>query len=106
MIFSLQCQSLILSRKFQFIFLLCTYLYVSYRFPNDPCDGNGGKNGTCYTSEECMQKGGASAGSCAQGYGVCCTCTYPNTLLSKCKQNVSYSHHQMWRNQKRELHVF
>jgi len=42
------------------------------RFPNDPCDG-GSRNGTCYTTEECSNKGGTEDGSCAQGYGVCCT---------------------------------
>ena len=45
----------------------------SNRFPNDPCTGES-KNGTCYTTEECNQKGGTRSGSCAQGYGVCCTC--------------------------------
>ena len=25
-------------------------------------------------SEECSNKGGTNAGSCAQGFGVCCTC--------------------------------
>ena len=44
------------------------------RFPNDPCPGNGnGKNGTCYTADECASRNGVSSGSCAQGYGVCCT---------------------------------
>jgi len=42
------------------------------RFPNDACDG-GSRNGTCYTKEECSNKGGTEDGSCAQGYGVCCT---------------------------------
>jgi len=47
------------------------------RFPNDPCTVTGGsKNGTCYTGEECSNKGGISAGSCAQGFGVCCTFTF------------------------------
>merc|ERR1719445_2730462 len=41
-------------------------------FPNDPCDADT-KNGTCYTAEECSQKGGTNDGSCASGYGVCCT---------------------------------
>merc|ERR1711936_1233074 len=46
------------------------------RFPNDPCAVVGGsKNGTCYTVEECSNKGGTNAGSCAQGFGVCCTFT-------------------------------
>jgi len=47
------------------------------RFPNDPCTVTGGsKNGTCYTGEECSNKGGINAGSCAQGFGVCCTFTF------------------------------
>ncbi|XP_059088976.1 uncharacterized protein LOC131885067 isoform X2 [Tigriopus californicus] len=42
-------------------------------FPNLPCVGSSSRNGTCYTSEECTTRGGISAGSCAQGFGVCCT---------------------------------
>jgi len=46
------------------------------RFPNDPCAVTGGsKNGTCYTAEECSNKAGTNAGSCASGFGVCCTFT-------------------------------
>merc|ERR1712172_395893 len=41
------------------------------KFPNDVCSG-ATRNGTCYTSEECSTKGGASDGSCASGFGVCC----------------------------------
>merc|ERR1711990_960012 len=41
------------------------------KFPNDVCAG-ATRNGTCYTSEECSTKGGASDGSCASGFGVCC----------------------------------
>lgn len=44
-------------------------------FPNDPCDGGSNRNGTCYTAEECDDKGGTNSGSCASGYGVCCTFT-------------------------------
>lgn len=44
------------------------------RFPNDGCIVSGGtKNGTCYTTEECSSKGGVNGGSCASGFGVCCT---------------------------------
>lgn len=51
-------------------------IFQVVRFPNDPCTVSGGsKNGTCYTSEECSNKGGTNAGSCAQGFGVCCTFT-------------------------------
>lgn len=42
------------------------------KFPNDVCDGQGYRNGTCYTSAECTEKGGTADGSCAEGYGVCC----------------------------------
>jgi len=46
------------------------------KFPNDACSVTGGsKNGTCYTAEECSNKGGVNAGSCASGFGVCCTFT-------------------------------
>jgi len=43
------------------------------RFPNAACKGSGTRNGTCYTSQECSDKKGTSAGSCADGFGVCCT---------------------------------
>merc|ERR1719189_2187366 len=42
------------------------------KFPNDICSGSS-LNGTCYTSEECSSKGGKNDGSCASGFGVCCT---------------------------------
>lgn len=48
------------------------------RFPNDLCTTattKGSKNGTCYTAEECSSKGGKSDGTCASGFGVCCTFT-------------------------------
>lgn len=45
------------------------------KFQNDPCGGNNAKNGTCYTTEECEDKGGTASGSCAEGYGVCCIFT-------------------------------
>merc|ERR1712228_99770 len=44
------------------------------KFPNDICSGSS-LNGTCYTSEECSNKGGKNDGSCASGFGVCCTFT-------------------------------
>merc|ERR1739844_530000 len=51
--------------------LISTFQIV--RFPNDPCVGSNSRNGTCYTSQECSDKSGTSAGSCADGFGVCCT---------------------------------
>merc|ERR1712223_250356 len=51
--------------------LISTFQVV--RFPNDNCQGSNNRNGTCYTSQECSAKSGTSAGSCADGFGVCCT---------------------------------
>jgi len=43
------------------------------RFDNDPCGADSGLNGTCLASSECSTRGGTASGSCASGYGVCCT---------------------------------
>jgi len=43
------------------------------KFPNDVCTATNGFNGTCYTADECSSKSGTSSGSCASGFGVCCT---------------------------------
>jgi hypothetical protein len=51
--------------------LISTFQIV--RFPNDVCIGSNSRNGTCYTSAECSDKSGTSSGSCADGFGVCCT---------------------------------
>ena len=43
-------------------------------FPNNPCQGDGwGKHGTCKTASECVGLGGNAVGTCASGFGVCCT---------------------------------
>ena len=51
-------------------------IFSVVRFPNTACIGTdtNQSNGTCYTSEECSRRGGSAAGSCAGGYGVCCSC--------------------------------
>ena len=49
---------------------------LSARFPNDACIASTTKNGTCYTASECETRNGVNDGSCAQGYGVCCTCEH------------------------------
>eukprot|EP00095_Tigriopus_kingsejongensis_P008922 maker-scaffold279_size225217-snap-gene-1.24 protein:Tk08922 transcript:maker-scaffold279_size225217-snap-gene-1.24-mRNA-1 annotation:"hypothetical protein DAPPUDRAFT_311633" len=61
-------------------------LFQIVRFPNAPCIGSASKNGTCYTADECSKNGGSSAGSCASGYGVCCTFTLNcgSTLAENC----------------------
>jgi len=43
------------------------------RFDNDPCTADSGLNGTCLAASECSTRGGTASGSCASGYGVCCT---------------------------------
>jgi len=47
-------------------------IFQVVKFPNDVCTG-GTYNGTCYTAEECSNKGGTNDGSCASGFGVCCS---------------------------------
>ena len=36
-----------------------------------------------FCREECSDKGGTSIGSCAEGYGVCCTCKFSNYQMSQ-----------------------
>ena len=48
-------------------------IFSIVRFANSQCFGTNGYNGTCLTSAECSQNGGTAAGSCAAGFGVCCT---------------------------------
>jgi len=62
--------------------LISTFQIV--RFPNDPCVGSNSRNGTCYTSQECSDKAGTSSGSCADGFGVCCT-----FVISTCGSTTS-----------------
>jgi hypothetical protein len=42
------------------------------------------------TRSECTTKSGTSAGSCASGYGVCCTCTYICKYVVKLKLLVTF----------------
>merc|ERR1712117_867673 len=58
------------------------------KFPNDVCTGQNGLNGTCYTTEECAAKGGAASGTCASGFGVCCT--FSLTCGSTSSENNTY----------------
>jgi len=67
--------------------LISTFQIV--RFPNDVCVGSNSRNGTCYTSAECSDKGGTSSGSCADGFGVCCTFLI-STCGSTASENITY----------------
>jgi len=61
------------------------------KFPNDACDGSGTRNGTCYTTQECADKGGESSGSCADGFGVCCTFTITNCGSTSNENNTAWT---------------
>merc|ERR1719384_1913761 len=50
-------------------------LFNIFKFPNIECHSASTTNGTCYTKEECDNKGGTASGTCAKGYGVCCLFT-------------------------------
>merc|ERR1711997_309374 len=67
--------------------LISTFQIV--RFPNDVCIGSNSRNGTCYTSAECSDKSGTSSGSCADGFGVCCTFVI-STCGSTTSENNTY----------------
>lgn len=67
--------------------LITTFQVV--RFPNDACVGSNSRNGTCFTSAECSDKGGTNAGSCADGFGVCCTFVITACGMSS-SQNITY----------------
>ena len=42
------------------------------QFDNTECAATSGDNGTCFTSNECLDIGGTADGTCASGFGVCC----------------------------------
>jgi hypothetical protein len=50
---------------------------------------NGFRNGTCYTSEECTEKGGTASGSCASGFGTCCVFAFAE-CGKEVNQNCTY----------------
>jgi len=47
-------------------------IFQIIKFANEPCVGNT-RNGTCFTKQECEDQGGTESGSCADGFGTCCT---------------------------------
>ena len=46
------------------------------------------QSGTCYTEDECADRKGTASGSCAEGYGVCCVCTYHFKKAKKSQNNL------------------
>jgi len=69
--------------------LISTFQIV--RFPNDVCVGSNSRNGTCYTSAECSDKSGTSSGSCADGFGVCCTFLVTTCGSSSAENNTYWT---------------
>ena len=66
---------------------------IHYLDQNEACDaGSSSRNGTCYTSAECTALGGASSGTCASGYGVCCICKI-KSCCATAPSNVPFRHH-------------
>jgi len=47
-------------------------IFQIIKFENGPCVG-GTRNGTCFTKQECEDLGGTESGSCADGFGTCCS---------------------------------
>jgi len=68
-------------------------MFSLVRFTNDFCLGENTYNGTCLTATECSAKtGSVASGSCAQGFGVCCT-----VFISTCGQTTSLNN-TYWQN--------
>ena len=63
-------------------------LFSLVQFPNSECTSASNIQGTCYTGSECTQRGGTADGSCASGFGVCCT--FANDCNTETSQNGTY----------------
>ena len=63
-------------------------LFHVVQFPNTDCVTTGGSQGTCYTSSECLSRGGTRDGTCASGFGTCCS--FVNECESTTSQNGTY----------------
>ena len=63
-------------------------LFTVVRFPNTMCLTSSNSNGTCYTQQDCHDKGGKPMGTCASGFGVCCHFQY--VCNSHTNQNGTY----------------
>merc|ERR1719278_811720 len=64
-------------------------MFSVVRFPNGRCvSSTSGRNGTCYSAEECGDRGGDASGECAGGYGVCCV--FEISCGSTSSENCTY----------------
>lgn len=59
------------------------------KFPNSVCAATSGYNGTCFSSSECIAKGGTASGTCASSFGVCCV--FSIACGGTMNQNNSYA---------------
>jgi len=65
-------------------------LFSIVTFPNAGCASqDAARNGTCYTSSECQNKGGTTSGNCAAGFGVCCLFIVSSTATT-ISENCTY----------------
>ncbi len=58
------------------------------RFPNEACTTSNNDMGVCYTANECESRGGTNSGTCASGFGVCCSFSVSCGQMSS--QNNTY----------------
>jgi len=56
------------------------------KFKNEECVGSQ-RNGTCFTSAECEEAGGTEDGTCADGFGVCCSTILENGASTALNQS-------------------
>jgi len=72
-------------------------LFNVVTFKNDECVANAANDlrGTCYTTEECEEKGGTASGGCAMGFGTCCL-----FKVEECggiaRENCTYIRNEGW----------
>jgi len=57
--------------KYRFVNPFSLFSFV--QFPNTACSTDSRMDGVCYSEMECTEKGGTVDGTCASGFGTCCT---------------------------------
>merc|ERR1719433_419294 len=74
-------------------------LFNVVTFKNDECIANAANDlrGTCYTNEECEERGGTASGGCAMGFGTCCLFTV-DECGGTAKENCTYIRNADWPN--------
>ena len=66
-------QNLEIQLLFYFHFTVLNVFQI-VKFANGPCNATSTIKGVCYTVNECTERGGLQMGTCASGFGACCTC--------------------------------